>query len=105
MKMSSPVLLLLVCLAALAITSCGERGSTATASAGPADVKILTKIEGEWEPVDGTSNGEAPPPGFFDDMVFEFKAGKMRLNGSSAVDYSIDASTTPARIDIKNSLN
>lgn len=102
MKKPSPVLLLLACLAALAITSCGERGSTASAS--PADAKIL-KIEGEWEPVDGTSNGEAPPPGYFDDMVFEFRAGKMRLNGSSAVDYSIDASTSPARIDIKNSLN
>ncbi|MCW1916593.1 TIGR03067 domain-containing protein [Luteolibacter sp. GHJ8] len=93
-----------VLLAVLVGSSCGERGSTAGTSASPADTKAF-KIEGEWEPVDGTSNGEAPPPGYFDDMVFEFRAGKMRLNGSSAVDYSIDASTTPARIDIKNSLN
>ncbi len=65
------------------------------------DIKV--KIEGEWVASEGTSNGEAPPPGFLEKMNFEFKDGFYRFNNSNKTEYTIDVTKDPAYIDIKNS--
>jgi uncharacterized protein (TIGR03067 family) len=81
----------------LALAGCG--------GGGPADEKIRTQIEGEWVAIEGTSNGEPAPKWFLGMMTLEFKDGKFRMNHSMRMDYTIDTSKSPARIDIKNSMN
>lgn len=70
-------------------------------------LKISEAIKGLWTAIDGTSNGEAAPPGFLASMVFEFKDGFYRgkSSGQVPVRYTVDDTKKPAWIDIHNSLN
>ena len=84
----------LILAAALAFTGC-ER---------PVLSNIATEIEGQWAAVSGTSNGEPAPAGYLERMTFEFKGGKLLVNGGQpGSGYTIDATRDPAWIDIDNS--
>ena len=86
--------LLLILTAALAFTGCKR----------PVLSNIANEIEGKWVPATGFSNGEPAPASLYS-MTFEFKGGRMLVNGGeTGSSYTIDATRDPAFIDIDNRL-
>jgi len=91
--MRSSLALPLLLTAALAFTGCKR----------PVLSNIAGEIEGQWIPVSGFSNGEPAPPSLYR-MTFEFKGGRMLVNGGApGSSYTIDATRDPAWLDIDNS--
>ena len=92
MRASLPLPLILI--AALAFSGCKR----------PVLSNIASEIEGQWVPVSGFSNGDPAPASLFR-MTFEFKGGRLLVNGGEpGSSYTIDATRNPAWLDIDNSL-
>jgi uncharacterized protein (TIGR03067 family) len=70
------------------------------AAAGSTDVATLVD---RWQAIEVTSNGEPPPEGMLQRLTMVFKEDTVSIMGAAPTRYRVDASASPARIDILNS--
>ena len=84
---------------ALVLVACIVVGSYA----GTPDDNAKAALQGKWQAIEATSNGEPPPPGMLERLTFVFRGDTVSIMAAPPTRFTLDTSVTPPRIDILNS--
>jgi uncharacterized protein (TIGR03067 family) len=73
--------------------------------AGHATTSDVAALQGKWQAMEATSNGEPPPPGMLEKLALVFKDETISIMGAPPARFTIDTTFAPAHIDLMNSLH
>lgn len=73
--------------------------------AGYAAESDVTALQGRWQAIEATSNGEPPPPGMLEKLTLVFKDETVSIMGAPPSRFTVDTTFVPAHIDLMNSLH
>lgn len=67
------------------------------------DQQIKMALQGKWNAVSATSNGESAPTGMLEKMIFIFSGETVSIMGATPIQYKTNDQHRPAHIDFLNS--